>query len=427
MKHIIGFVAMLLPIICGAQSPPVRALSVGDTVPDVTIRNVYNYPDSVIKLSDLKGKLTILDFWATWCGGCIYSFPKMMHLKKTFGEDLQILCVNSFSGDDYSKVSKSFANWRKRLDMNITLPYALKDTLLSQMFPHLTIPHYVWIGSSNRILAITHSNDVTEENILSVLDGKEISLYVKRDELLYNIEVPLLVNGNGGDADAFLYRSILTKYKTGLGHTGGREVDGNGNITKVYFINTTPLSLIRQAYPMMRNYNRSRLIYKVPDHSKFKDDSEPEIENSFCYELICPPVSEGKMQEYMQADISKFFNITAKIAKENIDCYLLKPGDNFYKILSKGDSSYSQIARSHLHKKLIGQPVSKLAELLEYILKKPVLVETNDSHKIDLALPQNIYNYDLDSIIAFLRMNCFDLIPTVRNINVAVITENSKQ
>jgi thiol-disulfide isomerase/thioredoxin len=73
---------MLLPILCGAQSPPVRALTVGDTVPDITIRNVYNYPDSVIKLSDLKGKLTILDFWATWCGSCLSAFPEMHDLKK---------------------------------------------------------------------------------------------------------------------------------------------------------------------------------------------------------------------------------------------------------------------------------------------------------------------------------------------------------
>ena len=54
MKLIIAFMGMLLPILAGAQSPPVKALSIGDAVPDITITNVYNYPASTIRLSDLK-------------------------------------------------------------------------------------------------------------------------------------------------------------------------------------------------------------------------------------------------------------------------------------------------------------------------------------------------------------------------------------
>ena len=67
MKYIIGVMVILLPILSGAQSQPVKALKIGDTVPDITITSVYNYPASTIHLSDLKGKLVILDFWATWC------------------------------------------------------------------------------------------------------------------------------------------------------------------------------------------------------------------------------------------------------------------------------------------------------------------------------------------------------------------------
>jgi len=68
-------VAMLLPLLSGAQAPPVKALSIGDTVPDITIANVYNYRSSTIRLSDLKGKLVILDFWSTWCTNLYCCIP----------------------------------------------------------------------------------------------------------------------------------------------------------------------------------------------------------------------------------------------------------------------------------------------------------------------------------------------------------------
>ena len=99
---------MLLPILSGAQSPPIKALTIGDTVPDITITNVYNYPASTIHLSDLKGKLVILDFWSTWCGACIEAFPKMEKLQKEFGDQLQVILVNTYEGDTIQRVKSFF-------------------------------------------------------------------------------------------------------------------------------------------------------------------------------------------------------------------------------------------------------------------------------------------------------------------------------
>jgi thiol-disulfide isomerase/thioredoxin len=427
MKYIIGLVAMLLPLLSGAQSPPVKALHIGDTVPDITLTNVYNYPSSAIQLSDLKGKLVILDFWATWCGSCLSSFPEMHELKKTLGNDLDILFVNSFSNDDEAKVKNTFSRLKEQFGTIVDLPYVLKDSILSLYFPHRFIPHIVWLNQQHKVVAITHRYDVTEKNIRQFLNGQTPSMEIKDDAMLFNTSMPLLVDGNGGDAGAFLYRSVLTKYKPGLGHAGGMKMDKDGKITRVYLINVTPLSIIRHAYPVIRNYKPSRILYKVREPAIFKDHPGTETRYSFCYELICPPVSEKKAEKYIQDDLRKFFNITVSIENKNRDCYVLKAYGDLKKILSKSDSSYSQIARDFLHKKFRGQPVSTLTGLLEDILKKPVIDETNELHKIDLDFPSNIFSYDLKKMSAFLHRNGFDLVPAVRNIAVAVISEDPKQ
>ena len=66
------------------------ALKVGDGFPDLAgFKLEGKLPDS------LKGKIVIIDFWASWCQPCKDSFPAMNELQKKYaGKGLVIIAVN---------------------------------------------------------------------------------------------------------------------------------------------------------------------------------------------------------------------------------------------------------------------------------------------------------------------------------------------
>jgi thiol-disulfide isomerase/thioredoxin len=72
---------------------------------DFTLTDMNGKP---VKLSDYKGKVILLDFWATWCGPCRIEIPHFVELQKEYGP--KGLVVLGFSVDDTVDRLKPFAN-----------------------------------------------------------------------------------------------------------------------------------------------------------------------------------------------------------------------------------------------------------------------------------------------------------------------------
>lgn len=66
-----------------------------------------------VKLEDYKGKVVIIDFWATWCGPCISSFPGLQKTVNNYKDanDVQFLFINSWENvADKKKNASDFMN-----------------------------------------------------------------------------------------------------------------------------------------------------------------------------------------------------------------------------------------------------------------------------------------------------------------------------
>ena len=60
--------------------------------------------DKVVRLSQFKGKLIILDFWATWCGWCLKEIPSFIELQNEY-KDEGVLIIG-ISCDDPGAINK---------------------------------------------------------------------------------------------------------------------------------------------------------------------------------------------------------------------------------------------------------------------------------------------------------------------------------
>ena len=79
--------ALSIPV---AQRGAVRS---GDVAPNFQLRDMNG---QMVTLSELRGKVVLLNFWATWCGPCRVEMPAMEELYRSYSRaDFEILAVST--------------------------------------------------------------------------------------------------------------------------------------------------------------------------------------------------------------------------------------------------------------------------------------------------------------------------------------------
>ncbi|MFN3739634.1 MAG: TlpA disulfide reductase family protein [Thermodesulfovibrionales bacterium] len=105
----------------------------GKVVPNLSFKYING---ESIRLYDLKGKVVLIEFWATWCEACREAVPDLIEIyKNNRDKGFVMIAVSVDEGGDYVKRVKDFVN-----EHNITYPVAVDGISLSKKFGVYTIP-----------------------------------------------------------------------------------------------------------------------------------------------------------------------------------------------------------------------------------------------------------------------------------------------
>jgi len=145
------------------------APKIGDPPPLLTATTLLQAPSGAkLNAETLKGKVVVLEFWATWCGPCVLAIPHLNELADKFKDQpVQFVAITA---EDEATVKTFLA--KKPIRSWVALD---SDKAMNKAFDVEGIPHTVVIGKDGLIAAITYPTTVTEQFIKDCLAGKPVA------------------------------------------------------------------------------------------------------------------------------------------------------------------------------------------------------------------------------------------------------------
>ncbi len=134
-----------------------------------------------IQLSQFKGKVVVVNFWASWCGPCVEEVPSLIKLLKTFPNELELIAISGDSNQaDIDSFMKSFPEMTTLPNIHVVWD---ADKSLSQKYQIYRLPESFLLNKDLKLIKkISGTIDWHTEDAIAyikqVLSGVEPSIAV---------------------------------------------------------------------------------------------------------------------------------------------------------------------------------------------------------------------------------------------------------
>ena len=139
-----------------SQSISQSTQNTNPVAPDFTLKDLNG---NDVKLSDYKGKIVILNFWAVWCKYCLVEMPDFNELNKELEKENEvvILAINSQESPDKVKDYLSSSN----IDLKVLLD---QDGAVTQTYGITGFPTTFFINKDGTL--VTYISGMTDKKTL---------------------------------------------------------------------------------------------------------------------------------------------------------------------------------------------------------------------------------------------------------------------
>jgi uncharacterized protein (TIGR03435 family) len=318
-------------------------------------------PGAVATWDALKGKVVVLEFWATWCGPCIEAVPHLNELAEQY--DTQRVVFIAIT-DEQESVVQPFLR-RKTMSAWVGLD---TDRSMFKDYGVSGIPHTVIVGTNGVIVAVTHPASLSATHIKNVLAGKPAGLPRPGSEAR---TVPARASDDSGPPPLF---QVLIR-PSDAGEGGGSSSSGpSGNSPwgRMYSSKSHGSTLLSLALWAVQT-SEVRLITNstLPD-------------GKFDVIINLPYHAHERIPELMREALRNTFGLVSRKEKREMDVYALTAKNSKLEptVSNGGSSSSSGPGRISA----VNSSLSNLAWSLENLLGKPVFDETGLTNRYDFQL-----------------------------------------
>lgn len=365
-----------------------QGFMLGDKSPALKFVNVLNSSNSNFSLAAQKGKVVILEFWATWCGSCIPAMSHLSDLKTKFGDKMEVLAI---SDDRRERIERFIKNKPSKL-LFVSDP----DHKLQQYFPYNSIPHSVIIDTEGKIAAITSPTEINEQVVQTLLAGDKINLKQKVDagggfDMLKDyFPKPIDFDGYSFDIQPPIPGGFpITKRMAPASPWYGRRVTMMNN----------PVNLIFKA---AFEKSIARIVYEGVTAEEFDHRTTKSL---YSIDVIVPKNKENELYSYFRKQLlSLDLEYKCRIEKRKMQTVIITCIDpsklnalQSSEPATSGSITNQQVTRANNYQKK-NAPLSDLFLHFESfgILKEPVIDETGLVGNFNL-----VFNLDLEDPASF--------------------------